>query len=86
MAFFSLNKCAFWGVLTTFHLSFSVSFFRMGDYKLIEGNPGLYHGWYPPPEDESILDTDQFNEIPLVPQLYNLKGMWVFFNIGLFMS
>lgn len=46
---------------------------RMGDYKLIEGNPGLYHGWYPPPEDESILDTDQFNEIPLVPQLYNLK-------------
>lgn len=38
---------------------------RMGDYKLLAGNTGLYNGWYPPDDvytDDELIETSSFEE------------------------
>lgn len=44
----------------------------MGDYKLIEGFAGVYNGWYPVPENETVTEKDDPQEDYY--QLYNLRG------------
>lgn len=59
------------------HKSLTLSLYRAGDYKLIDGYPGLYPDWYKP---DQVYD---FGPEPSVKdmqahagryQLYNLKG------------
>lgn len=56
----------------------SASWFRMGDYKLVDGFPGFYQGWYKPDqvdyglyEDVSTNYTRPFFDKVM---LFNLKG------------
>lgn len=38
---------------------------RMGDYKLLAGNTGLYNGWYPPDDvytDDELIEKSSFEE------------------------
>jgi len=49
-----------------------IVFYRVGDYKLIEGYAGAYNGWYPLPVNESVYSIEE----PTVDyyQLYDLKS------------
>ena len=49
-----------------------IVFYRVGDYKLIEGYAGVYNGWYPLPVNESVYNIEE----PTVDyyQLYDLKS------------
>ena len=49
-----------------------IVFYRVGDYKLIEGYAGAYNGWYPLPVNESVYNIEE----PTVDyyQLYDLKS------------
>ncbi|KAL5008889.1 hypothetical protein ScPMuIL_014470 [Solemya velum] len=48
---------------------------RVGDYKLIEGNPGKYNTWYPLPGMDGHLDiqADDTENKKYKPQLFNIK-------------
>lgn len=50
--------------------------YRIGDYKLIQGYPGPYPGWYTPPqyEREHIVEDKKHNVKYGDYQLFNLKG------------
>ncbi|XP_046355962.1 arylsulfatase B-like [Haliotis rufescens] len=46
---------------------------RVGDYKLIDGYPGLYPGWYKPEQVTSSLNTRFSRDSANQYQLFNLK-------------
>ncbi|XP_025088345.1 arylsulfatase I-like [Pomacea canaliculata] len=47
---------------------------RVGDWKLIQGSPGNYTGWYPPPSVGSAVHEANYTESgPNTFRLYNLK-------------
>ncbi|KAJ8314188.1 hypothetical protein KUTeg_008749 [Tegillarca granosa] len=48
---------------------------RSGDYKLIQGFPGPYPGWYKPPQydGEDVVEDKRFNRTYGDYQLFNLK-------------
>ena len=49
---------------------------RDGDWKLIQGSPGTYNGWYPVPGvDKDAGDEDHSQPGPEDFQLFNIKGM-----------
>jgi hypothetical protein len=60
---------------------------RIGDYKLLAGNTGLYNGWYPPDEmytEEALEDKYSFEERLKAGnesyyKLFNLKGLTMIF-------
>lgn len=52
-------------------------FYRMGDYKLIDGYPGMYPDWYKPDQVYSFKPEPSVEEIEAHAgryQLFNLKG------------
>ena len=57
--------------------------YRMGDFKLLAGNTGLYNGWYPPDKmytEDGLKEKYSFEERLKAGnesyyKLYNLKGM-----------
>ncbi|XP_067685529.1 arylsulfatase B-like [Haliotis asinina] len=46
---------------------------RVGDYKLIDGYPGLYTGWYKPEQVTSDLNLTNIKDWATKYQLFNLK-------------
>ena len=57
---------------------------RVGDYKLIQGEPGRFFDWFSLPEDENAVAPTQYptwKRRPWTPhmfpdyQLYNIKGV-----------
>ncbi|XP_067685669.1 arylsulfatase B-like isoform X2 [Haliotis asinina] len=46
---------------------------RVGDYKLIDGYPGLYNGWYKPEQVTSDLNLTNIKDWATKYQLFNLK-------------
>lgn len=79
----SLNNTAFEVVLfnligpAVFNLNtFWLSIQRNGDWKLIQGSPGTWNGWYPVPgvDSDDSVTPDYTKFAPDDYQLYNIKG------------
>ena len=54
-----------------------LSFFRLGDFKLIKGGAGVFNGWYPLPKLDDRNYTQLYAEDNLkTPEfmLFNVKG------------